>query len=205
MELFVHVKELGELIVNNQRTIEQNLLETRQESINLMHALETKLTTNVSLITSYSKYDIVSSILNHKLWTNFQQTNIRLPNHLYQSRRDTKRTLQVEAKCGTSPQSTSRKGPSRKSRKQFQPDSNSEVMPRNKLDHFRSVRTVRNQWRRTFQCSVWTTAIRWWLVGVAAPIQRFRALLPKLDGLQKWIWGPRRGVLARIGKASSTH
>ncbi|XP_038106320.1 microfibril-associated glycoprotein 4 [Culex quinquefasciatus] len=55
LELFVHVKELGELIVNNQRTIEQNLLETRQESSNLMHALEAKLTTNVSLITSYSK------------------------------------------------------------------------------------------------------------------------------------------------------
>uniref|UniRef100_A0A8D8CE94 Fibrinogen-like protein A n=2 Tax=Culex pipiens TaxID=7175 RepID=A0A8D8CE94_CULPI len=51
MELFVHVKELGELFTNNQRTIEQNQLETNH----LMNVLEDRLAANVSLITSYSK------------------------------------------------------------------------------------------------------------------------------------------------------
>lgn len=76
MELFVHVKELGELVVNNQRTAEQNQLvqvrEVREQVVSnqrtieqtllehkhLMLTLEDRLSANVSLITNYSKYEI---------------------------------------------------------------------------------------------------------------------------------------------------
>lgn len=49
-----HVREVKELVVSNQRTIEQTLLEHK----NLMLNLEDRLSANVSLITSYSKYEI---------------------------------------------------------------------------------------------------------------------------------------------------
>lgn len=51
MEIFVHIKELGELVVNNQRSIDLNQQQTNQ----LFQFLGSQVAENVSQMVSYSK------------------------------------------------------------------------------------------------------------------------------------------------------
>ncbi|XP_038114241.1 ficolin-3 [Culex quinquefasciatus] len=76
LELFVHVKELGETVLNNQRTIEQGQLQSNQlvhrnqkQITDRVDDLENGVSANVSLISNYAKQilDLQTICANHDL------------------------------------------------------------------------------------------------------------------------------------------
>ncbi|XP_039446736.1 fibrinogen-like protein A [Culex pipiens pallens] len=76
LELFVHVKELGETVLNNQRTIEQGQLQSNQlvhrhqkQITDRVEDLENGVSANVSLISNYAKQilDLQTICANHDL------------------------------------------------------------------------------------------------------------------------------------------